>query len=87
MRLSWSQHLAAARSVELTSRDQTGTALALMGVALLILLQVFFSPLRFWMHRIQILRSQPLSGNARHSFEKSSTTNLSVCGAQQVSFP
>ncbi|MBM5792113.1 MAG: hypothetical protein FJ053_10155 [Cyanobacteria bacterium M_surface_10_m1_298] len=39
MRLSWSQHLAAARSVELTSRDQTGTALALMGVALLILLQ------------------------------------------------
>jgi hypothetical protein len=39
MRLSWSQHLAAARSVELTGRDQTGTALALMGMALLILLQ------------------------------------------------
>lgn len=39
MRLSWSQHLATARSLELTSRDNTGTALALMGMALLILLQ------------------------------------------------
>jgi hypothetical protein len=39
MRLSWSQHLAAARSLELTGRDNTGTALALMGMALLILLQ------------------------------------------------
>jgi hypothetical protein len=39
MRLSWSQHLATARSLELTGRDNTGTALALMGMALLMLLQ------------------------------------------------
>ena len=39
MRLSWSQHLAAARTLELAGRDQTGTALALMGMALVMLLQ------------------------------------------------
>jgi len=39
MRLSWSQHLAAARTLELAGREQTGTALALMGMALVMLLQ------------------------------------------------
>ena len=39
MRLSWSQHLAAARTLELAGREQTGTALALMGMALMIALQ------------------------------------------------
>jgi len=39
MRLSWSQHLAAARTLELTGRQQMGTALALMGIALVMLLQ------------------------------------------------
>ena len=39
MRLSWSQHLAAARTLELVGREQTGTALALMGMALVMLLQ------------------------------------------------
>jgi membrane protease subunit (stomatin/prohibitin family) len=39
MRLSWSQHLAAARTLELAGREETGTALGLMGMALLMLLQ------------------------------------------------
>ena len=39
MRLSWSQQLAAARTLELAGREQTGTALALMGMALVMLLQ------------------------------------------------
>ncbi|MFM2172081.1 MAG: hypothetical protein RLZZ54_8 [Cyanobacteriota bacterium] len=39
MRLSWSQHLIAARTIELSAREQTGTSLALMGIALLMLLQ------------------------------------------------
>ena len=39
MRLSWSQHLAAARTLELARREETGTALALMGMALVMLLQ------------------------------------------------
>jgi len=39
MRLSWSQHLIAARTLELSGRQQTGTSLALMGMALLMLLQ------------------------------------------------
>ena len=39
MRLSWSQHLAAARTLELALREETGTALALMGMALVMLLQ------------------------------------------------
>jgi membrane protease subunit (stomatin/prohibitin family) len=39
MRLSWSQHLAAARTLELAGSEQTGTALALMGVALVMFLQ------------------------------------------------
>lgn len=39
MRLSWSQHLATARTLELVGREQTGTALALMGMALVMLLQ------------------------------------------------
>jgi membrane protease subunit (stomatin/prohibitin family) len=39
MRLSWSDHLNTARTLELAGRDHTGSALALMGVALLMLLQ------------------------------------------------
>jgi membrane protease subunit (stomatin/prohibitin family) len=39
MRLSWSQHLAAARTLELSGREEMGTAIALMGMALLMLLQ------------------------------------------------
>jgi hypothetical protein len=39
MRLSWSQHLSAARTLALVGDEQAGTALALMGVALLMLLQ------------------------------------------------
>jgi len=39
MRLSWSQHLAAARTIELAGDDQCGVALALMGIACLLLLQ------------------------------------------------
>lgn len=39
MRLSWSQHLATARTLELARREETGTALALMGIALVMLLQ------------------------------------------------
>ena len=39
MRLSWSQHLSAARTLEMVGDEQAGTALALMGVAVLMLLQ------------------------------------------------
>ena len=39
MRLSWSQHLAAARTIELAGEHECGTALALMGMACLLLLQ------------------------------------------------
>ena len=39
MRLSWSQHLAAARTLELAGREETGTALGWMGMALVMLLQ------------------------------------------------
>jgi len=39
MRLSWPQHFAAARTIELAGDDQCGTALALMGMAWLLLLQ------------------------------------------------
>jgi len=39
MRLTWSQHLSAARTIELAGQGQCGTALALMGVALLMLLE------------------------------------------------
>jgi len=39
MRLSWSQHLIAARTLEMSGREQTGASLALMGMALLMLLQ------------------------------------------------
>jgi hypothetical protein len=39
MRLSWSQHLSTARTLEMVADDHAGTALALMGVALLMLLQ------------------------------------------------
>ena len=39
MRLTWSQHLNAARTIELAGLGESGTALALMGVALLMLLQ------------------------------------------------
>jgi hypothetical protein len=39
MRLSWSQHLSAARTLELVGDEHAGTALALMGVAVLMLLQ------------------------------------------------
>ena len=39
MHLSWPDHLQAARVVELTDEQNRGTALALMGVALLLLAQ------------------------------------------------
>ena len=39
MRLTWSQHLSTARTLELAGDDQVGTALALMGMALLVLMQ------------------------------------------------
>lgn len=39
MRLSWSQHLNAARTLELAGSDQAGIALALMAMALLMLVQ------------------------------------------------
>ena len=38
MHLSWSEHLTAARTLELAGSEQLGTALALMGIALLLLL-------------------------------------------------
>ena len=37
MRLSWPQHLQASRVLELAGESQRGTALALMGMSLLIL--------------------------------------------------
>lgn len=39
MRLTWNQHLSAARTLEMSGREHTGTSLALMGMALLMLLQ------------------------------------------------
>ncbi|MCU0529161.1 MAG: hypothetical protein MUD04_06650 [Cyanobium sp. Prado107] len=39
MRLSWPEHLQTARTLELSGDDQRGTALALMGIALLLLAQ------------------------------------------------
>ena len=39
MRLTWPQHLETARTLELTGDQQRGEALALMGVALLMLAQ------------------------------------------------
>jgi hypothetical protein len=39
MRLSWPEHLQTARTLELSRTDDCGTALALMGVALLVLAQ------------------------------------------------
>lgn len=39
MRLGWPQHLQASRLLELAQNDQRGLALALMGMALLILLE------------------------------------------------
>ena len=39
MRLTWPQHLETARTLELTGEGQRGEALALMGVALLVLAQ------------------------------------------------
>ena len=45
MRLSWSQHLATARTLELAGREHSGMALALMGMALLMLLQDLQAPL------------------------------------------
>lgn len=39
MRLSWREHLQTARTLELSGDEQRGTALALMGVALLLLSQ------------------------------------------------
>ncbi|MEB3331963.1 MAG: hypothetical protein VKI83_05675 [Synechococcaceae cyanobacterium] len=39
MRLSWPQHLEVSRTVELAGDGDRGTALALMGVSLLMLLE------------------------------------------------
>jgi hypothetical protein len=39
MRLSWSDHLTTARTLELSGDPERGTALALMGIALLLLSQ------------------------------------------------
>ncbi|MEB3156730.1 MAG: hypothetical protein VKO26_04755 [Cyanobacteriota bacterium] len=39
MRLTWPEHLQTARTLELTADDQRGEALALMGIALLVLAQ------------------------------------------------
>ena len=39
MRLSWSQHLIASHTVQQVGNQEVGAALALMGMALLILLQ------------------------------------------------
>ena len=39
MRLTWPEHLQTARTLELTGDSQRGEALALMGVALLVLAQ------------------------------------------------
>ncbi|MEX1317982.1 MAG: hypothetical protein AB1Z22_12775 [Synechococcaceae cyanobacterium] len=39
MRLGWPEHLQTARMLELSGDEQRGTAMALMGVALLLLAQ------------------------------------------------
>jgi hypothetical protein len=39
MRLTWPQHLETARTLEITADSQRGEAMALMGIALLMLLQ------------------------------------------------
>ena len=39
MRLSWPQHLQTSRTLEMSGPSERGTALALMGVALLLLAQ------------------------------------------------
>ncbi len=39
MRLTWPEHLQTARTLELTGENQRGEALALMGIALLVLAQ------------------------------------------------
>jgi hypothetical protein len=39
MHLSWPEHLQTARTLELSGDEQRGTALALMGIALLLLAQ------------------------------------------------
>lgn len=39
MRFTWSEHLRVARTLSLARQEHSGTALALMGVALLLLLQ------------------------------------------------
>jgi hypothetical protein len=39
MHLSWPQHLQTARTLELSAPEDRGTALALMGIALLLLAQ------------------------------------------------
>ena len=39
MRLSWPEHLQTARTLELSGDNQRGEALALMGIALLVLAQ------------------------------------------------
>lgn len=39
MRLSWPQHLQAARLIELSGEEQRGQALGLMGISLLLLLE------------------------------------------------
>ena len=39
MQLSWPEHLQTARTLELSPDEQRGTALALMGIALLLLTQ------------------------------------------------
>jgi hypothetical protein len=39
MRLTWPEHLQTARTLELTADNQRGEALALMGIALLVLAQ------------------------------------------------
>jgi hypothetical protein len=39
MRFTWSQHLTAARTLAGATHEHQGTAMALMGVALLLLLQ------------------------------------------------
>jgi hypothetical protein len=39
MQLSWPQHLQTARTIELSAPEDRGTALALMGIALLLLAQ------------------------------------------------
>ncbi|MFM1799878.1 MAG: hypothetical protein RLZZ117_2156 [Cyanobacteriota bacterium] len=44
MRLTWPEHLQAARTLELAADNQRGEALALMGIALLMLAQDLLEP-------------------------------------------